>query len=1393
MPKGRPKKKPAEGIEEIVKIAQDAQKEEPKAAAPDEEKQKTPNKFGHPELVPLTEPPAKNKKPPNKFGHPEPEPAAPPPSEERILPREIEDEMQDSYIDYAMSVIVGRALPDIRDGLKPVHRRILHAMNELGCSPDKPYKKSARIVGECFVKDTLILTNRGLIPVQEVERGETIITQTGEERVTELYEMPERNLVKISLENGISSTATPSQMFRVLNKELKYEWKEAGKLSENDHIVVRAHYPEIKEYMRLPDFKKGILYLNENIAYLLGQLISDGWLARGKYPRICFYSNSKPIMEKIHSVLKVEFKYDATTEVIDYDYRATSGKIMRNRGYQIRINSSEINSYLISTFSLKDINALTKVIPPQILKSPKSAIFSFISGLIDGDGSIHNKRNIIRYTSISETLVDQIAVLLQHLGIFSTKYKNENLKSHIVNGREIKSRHPSFLLETNGRFAAKLAPFLNLIDEGKRAKNELLRKIGSDRLELIKYDIVPNGSETIFKELSSSHLGGGWYTDRSGKKFRRGIKYPGGCKIRYSADLKEKYLGRTQIVDWGIQEKLVKVGSPLAEFINDVISDEIYFLRVAKIEQAHPEVTYDMQVENTHEFIANGMVSHNCMGKYHPHGDLAIYDTLVRMAQEFSLRYPLIDGQGNFGSVDGDSPAAMRYTEVKLAHMAMEMLKDIESETVDFLPNFDGTLKEPSVLPSVLPNLLLNGSSGIAVGMATNIPPHNLIELANAITAVIDNPAIDVKDLLKIMPGPDFPTGGIILGRDGIRSSYETGRGLITVRALADTEEGRQGKTNIIVKEIPYEVNKSELLVKIADLVRTKQIEGIADLRDESDREGMRVVIELKRDEMPDVILNQLYHHTQMQATFGVIMLALVDGKPQVLTLKEMLHYYIKHRQEIITKRSQFELKQAKARAHIVEGLKIALANLDAIIKTIRKSKDADEARQALMDSFSLSKEQAIAILQMQLQRLTQLEKEKLDQEYIELRKKIARLEFILATPKEILNLIKEDLAELKKKYGDSRRTKIVEGEAEFNIEDLIQEEDMVVTISHAGYTKRLPLDTYRRQRRGGRGVVGMETKEEDFVEDIIIASTHDQILFFSNIGKVYWMKVYEIPVGSRQAKGKAIINLLKLSQEERIAAYIPVREFDDKHFLIMATKHGVIKKTLLSEYSHPRSTGIIGLKLREDDQLIDVRLTDGNQEVILGTYQGQAIRFGEQEVRPMGRGATGVRGASLEKKDYVIGMVTTSSEEQSLLTVTENGFGKRTEIKEYRKTHRGSKGVINIKGSDRNGPVVAIRTVEDKDELMVITSSGIIIRFGVKGLREIGRATQGVHIMKLEAGDKVVAVARIAPEDDEKDVVGQGFSKTRQVSNGGSLAKDKGSKLEKPAGKKRGRPPKKK
>jgi DNA gyrase subunit A len=737
------------------------------------------------------------------------------------------------------------------------------------------------------------------------------------------------------------------------------------------------------------------------------------------------------------------------------------------------------------------------------------------------------------------------------------------------------------------------------------------------------------------------------------------------------------------------------------------------------------------------------------LGKYHPHGDAAVYDAMVRMVQDFSLRYPMIDGQGNFGSVDGDSAAAMRYTEVRLSSVGEQMLSDLGKETVDFVPNFDNTLQEPSVLPSPLPNLLVNGASGIAVGMATNIPPHNLREIVDGITALIDDPDIEIDQLMDHIQGPDFPTGGVITGIGGIRQAYRTGRGRLIQRAFAQVESQKSGRESIIVSEIPFQVNKSNLLAKIAQLVRDKRIEGISDLRDESDREGMRMVIDLRKGTNPEVVLNQLYKHTQMQETFGVIMLTLVDGQPKVLNLKEMLQKFVEHRHEVVVRRTKFDLTKAEQRAHILEGLKIALDHIDEIVALIKKSKDPDTARKGLMDRFGLSTIQAQAILDMRLQRLTGLERQKIEDEYLQLIKEIARLKGILESKAQRMTLIKDELLALKDRFGDERRTTIIEEEqGEFSLEDLIAEEDMVITISHAGYIKRLPTSTYRRQRRGGRGVTGMGTKEEDFVEHLFIASTHDYILFFTNRGRCYWLKVHEIPRGGRVAKGRAVANLLKIRPEESIAAFVPVKLFDDEHYVITATRKGVIKKTVLSAYAHPRKGGICGLVVDEGDELIEARLTDGSQDIILGTKKGKAIHFSESEARCMGRVCRGVKGITLEKGDHVVGMVVVKRG-ATLLVVSENGYGKRSDIGDYRLTHRAGKGIITIKNTKRNGDVVTIKETVETDELMIITQKGIVIRLPIRGVSVIGRNTQGVKLINLEQGDKVVDVARIVPEAD--------------------------------------------
>jgi DNA gyrase subunit A len=740
------------------------------------------------------------------------------------------------------------------------------------------------------------------------------------------------------------------------------------------------------------------------------------------------------------------------------------------------------------------------------------------------------------------------------------------------------------------------------------------------------------------------------------------------------------------------------------------------------------------------------------LGKYHPHGDAAVYDSLVRMVQDFSLRYPLVDGQGNFGSVDGDNPAAYRYTEARLTPLAVAMLEDIEKRTVDFVPNFDDRLEEPTVLPAKVPNLLINGSSGIAVGMATNIPPHNLREVAAAITYLVDHPDSSIADLRKLIQGPDFPTGGLIYGRDGIKECYETGRGRIVMRARAAVEEKESsGRQQIVVTEIPFQVNKARLVEQIAELVRAKKIPDVSDLRDESDRDGMRIVIELKRDANASVVLNQLFKHTQMQATFGAIMLALVDGVPQVLNLKQILQAYIDHRHEVITRRTQYDLDQAVEREHLLEGLKIAVDHIDEVVEIIRGAPDVPAADLALRERFGLTEKQSKAILDMRLARLTALEVDKLEEELVEVKRLIGELRGLLASKPKRMALLKAELADLVKKFGDDRRTEIIADQGDFTVEDLIAEENMVITISHAGYIKRTPASTYRRQRRGGRGLNGMGTKEDDWVEHLFVASTHEYVLFFTQNGQVYWLKVYDIPQHGRAARGRPIVNLIQIKPGERIAAFVPVRVFDDAHYLMFATANGTVKKTVLSAYGNPRSTGINAINIEEGDELIDVQVTDGTNDVVLATRHGMSIRFNEQDAREMGRATTGVRGIELEEGDRVIGMVVIRRD-ATLLVVTEKGLGKRSELSEYRVQRRGGKGIITLKRTEKTGDIVALKEVQPNDELMLITRHGVVIRVPVDGIRVSGRNTQGVKIMNLDPGDTVVDVARVVREEGEGD-----------------------------------------
>ncbi|MBI3597310.1 MAG: DNA gyrase subunit A [Nitrospirae bacterium] len=792
------------------------------------------------------------------------------------------------------------------------------------------------------------------------------------------------------------------------------------------------------------------------------------------------------------------------------------------------------------------------------------------------------------------------------------------------------------------------------------------------------------------------------------------------------------------------------------------------------LKPVHRRILYgmhEMGLLHNRPYRKSAKVTGEIMGNYHPHGDAAIYDTLVRMAQDFNMRYPLIDGQGNFGSIDGDPPAAMRYTESRLTQLAEEMLADIDKDTVDFVPNYDESRTEPTVLPSKIPNLLINGSSGIAVGMATNIPTHNLTEVIDALTLMIDNPEVGLDKVMRIIKGPDFPTGGFICGTQGIRDAYKTGRGILTLRGKATIEvHSKTEKETIIITELPYQVNKARLIEKIAELVRDRKIDGISDVRDESDRDGMRIVVELRRGEVSAVILNQLYKHTQLQTTFGVIMLALIANQPRVLNLAEILQAFVRHRRDVVVRRTQYELKKAEEKAHILEGLKIALDHLDRVITLIRRAASPEAARTGLVQQFGLSQVQAQAILDMRLQRLTQLEREKLVTEYQETIKRIEYLRSILGSEALVRKIIKDELLEVREKYQDARRTEIMAAAEEIDLEDLIAEEDMVITITNTGYIKRNPVGIYRSQRRGGKGKIGMGVREEDFVEHLFVASTHDYLLFFTDAGKVYWQKVHQIPEAGRATKGKAIVNLLQLAQGEKITAILPVEEFREDRYVVMATRQGVIKKTPLQAYSNPRAGGIIALTLEQGDKLVAVRLTDGGKEVLIGTKKGLVIRFPEKQARPMGRTAMGVKGITLAEDNEVIGMeVLDKGTGASILTVTERGFGKRTDPKEYRSQGRGGKGIISIRTTPKNGNAVAVLQVMEDGEIMMMTAEGKIIRLKIRDFRQIGRNTQGVRLIGLDPNDRVVGVATLAERTDADEAPNEPTSQQDPQGDGPS------------------------
>lgn len=1252
---------------------------------------------------------------------------------------DISEEMRASYLGYAMSTIVSRALPDVRDGLKPVQRRILYAMRELGLSPNSRHLKSAKVVGECFVAGTRVSTPQGLIAIEDLNVGDEVYTQSGVHRVTETYVMPEQPLLEVSLSSGRTAVCTPGQMFKVLTEDLSLVWKRADEIAAGDHVAMRSVAPMALEDAQ--DVSVRGFALDEDFAYLLGFFLADGWVDRDRkrsYDRISFATSDLPIAVRLQGIL---------TRKLNREARITQ----RGNMHYLRINDSEWNRRFITAFDLTDKYCDTISVPESVFRSRPEVAFAFVSGFVDGDGSVHKTRNILVLTSIQRAFLHDVGTLLHGMGVHS------RLVPYDKNGGRAE-----YGLEIGSHSLLRLAGRLTLSHPLKRTR---LAEIVARSIDVQpeKAERLPYLGRKLMAEFRAKHLGGGWYMGANGSKVRSGLAYAGGTKLRYHADVAETFeVSYPMLETLGIRKKMEAIRSIYLPLVDSWQAQGVTFSEVRQVRAAPAQVTYDIQVEEEHEFIANGMLVHNCMGNFHPHGDQALYGTMVRMAQPFSLRYPLVDGQGNFGSVDDDPPAAMRYTEARLTALAMEMMEDIEKDTVDFIPTYDNERREPSILPGKFPNLVCNGGSGIAVGMATNMPPHNLREVCDAIGHLLEHPNATTEDLMRFVPGPDFPTHGLVLGSKGIKAAYETGRGSITMQAKTSIEPMDAGKSAIVITELPYQVIKKKLIEDIAELVKEKKVEGITAVNDYSDKTGMRVVVELRRDVMPQKILNYLLKHTNLRLNFGVIMLSLIDSGrgPKTLPLRGLLQEYIDHRRIIITRRTRFELGRAKARAHILEGLQIAVQFLDEVIAIIRASNTTEIARTRLIERFAFTGVQAESILNMQLRQLTGLEQDKIENEYKELLKEIARLEDILSDPRRVDALIRADLKYLKDKFGDDRRTRIIPTEAEeINIEDLIADEEMLITITRDGYIRRLAMDSFPSQHRGGKGRIAGKTKEEDNFEHFFKASTHDYILFFTDRGRVYRLKAFEVPQTSRQAMGTAVINLIQILPDERITATIPIRDFRTATgYLLMVTERGEVKRTAIGEYGNLRANGLITFDLEPSDSLKWVKHTSGDKQVLMTTVRGMAIRFPETDVPSRGRAAGGVRGVTLEGPSDRVVAVDLADENAEVLVVSENGYGKRTALSEYRIQSRGGKGIKTMDLTDKTGVLVAANILTKESiadqRLVIVTENGIGIRIKVAEVRVTSsRSAQGVKLIELNDTDRVKTVECL--DVSKKDIEG--------------------------------------
>ena len=1233
-------------------------------------------------------------------------------SKEIISP--IEDEIKDSYLSYALSVIISRALPDVRDGLKPVQRRILYSMLELGNLPNLPFKKSARVVGECFIKGTLISTPNGLIPIEEIKIGDKVYTQNGIETVTELYIMPEQNLIEVELENGIKNITTKGQMFKVLTKDLNFIWKRAEDLEPDDYIVVKSGEFNPESYNKIDDF-----IIDEDIGYLIGLFLSDGWIDRDKkrsINRISFCADSLAVIENVKRILKKKFDID-------------SNILINKNVYYIKINNKEINDNLIKILKISDKYSFNINIPDYILRSPKSVIFSFLSGYIDGDGSIHKNRKVINITSISELFIRTLQILLLNFGIHSKLYITIPKKSN----RKIKNKNITYSLEISSNS-------YDLISKNLKLKHHIKadRLIKNSKSIPSKYEIIPYAGGLLFNEFREKHLGGGWYGIDDNQKIRCGIKYKEKSKIRYHKNLIDNInIYRNSSLNDSIFEKSKLIKSKYHDFLNYVIENKIFFIKVNSINESIIDKTYDIQVENEHEFIANCMVSHNCLGKYHPHGDSPVYEALVRMAQDFTMRYPLVDGQGNFGSIDGDPPAAMRYSEVRLNPISLELLNDLDKETVPFRPNFDNTLKEPEVLPAKIPNLLLNGASGIAVGMATNIPPHNLSEVIDTLLFLLRDREKSVDDILKILKGPDFPTKGVITNISGIKSYFETGKGSVIIKGRGKFE--KIGKILCyIIYEIPYNVNKATLIKRIVDLIKIGKLKEIDDIRDESSKEGIRIVIELKKNANSQIFEKKLYEYTELKTSFPVNLVALINGKPKLLSVKEVLNSFLSFREEVVLKRTNYELNLEKKELKILNGIKKGIEKLDDVIKIIKESKDRNEAKKNLNLLLSIDDEQSNAILDMRLSRLVTYEQEKLVEDIKNKEDRIKNLNEIVTKKETLLNVIESELLEIKKKFDDKRKSEILlEDEKEIKIEEMINDDKVIIFLTKDGYIKRSLISEFTIQNRGGKGIKGLKLGREDGVFDIFFTTNLKNVLFFTNFGKVYKLLAYNIPEGSKDTKGEALHILLPLNPDERVTC-IYTGEMD-KNYLLMFTKNGKIKKVELKNILNLRKNGIKIINLNENDYVKRVRAVNGDENIIAATKNGFFAKFNIKKIRAQGRSASGVRGIKVTKEDEFVSF-DIEENGKSLFIITNNGKGKRINNDEIHLKNRGIRGVrgIRLKGNY----VSALRSVKEDEEIFVITEDGKIIRIEAKKVPIQSRNASGVRIINLDKDDMVKGIA---------------------------------------------------